>query len=245
MRSALETVDDLVGEFLDALREDNRWDETAVAVVGEYGFHAVDTPVFPNRVLRDAGLLTADETGDVDLQASDAFAMVDHQVAHVYADDDDDVLSDARTALESLDGVENVLDDEGKRRRELDHPNAGDLVLVADSDAWFQYYWWGEDGTVPAYATDMDIHAKPGFDPCELFMGDSGLASIDPSKVGGSHGRVDDALATFALGGPAAPTAALPETIDAQVVAPTIADLMGIREDLDLDFEKRSALTDA
>ena len=243
MRSALETVDGLVGEFLDALREDNRWDETAVAVCSEYGFHAVDTPIFPNRVLREAGLLTTGEDGDVDLRESEAFAMVDHQVAHVYADDG--ALSDAQSALDSLVAVASLLDEDGKRDREIDHPNAGDLVLVAEPDAWFQYYWWGEDGDVPPYATDMDIHAKPGFDPCELFMGDSGLASLDPAKVGGSHGRVDeDALAVFGLGGPAAPETSFPDTIGARAVAPTIAELLGIRDDLSLDYEERSTLTD-
>ena len=239
--SALETVDDLLREFLDALRADDRWDETAVAVCSEYAFHGVDTPVFPNRALHDAGLLATDDGGDIDLDRSAAFAMVDHQVAHVYADDD--ALTDARDALESLDGVDEILEAAGKRTQGIDHPNAGDLVLVADRDAWFQYYWWTDDANAPPYATDMDIHAKPGFDPCELFVGESGLASLDPSKVGGSHGRVDeDALPLFGLGGPAAPDASLPTEVDARSVAPTVADLLGIGGDVDLRFERESVL---
>ncbi|WP_435176822.1 alkaline phosphatase family protein [Halorussus sp. AFM4] len=245
LESEVGTVDELVGEFLDDLREGDRWDETVVNVVSEYGFHAVDTPVFPNRALREAGLLSVRDDGEggevVDLPASDAFAMVDHQVAHVYVDAD--AAPDAREALAPLDGVAEVLGDRGKAERGVDHPNAGDLVLVAEPDAWFQYYWWDDDGDAPAYATDMDIHAKPGFDPCELFFGDSGLVSLDPTKVSGSHGRVDDETpAVYGLGGPAAPDVALDGPVDARAVAPTIADLLGVADDVEMDFEAPSLL---
>lgn len=230
MQAALETVDELLGEFLDSLRSDDRWEETAVAVVSEYGFHSVDTPVFPNRALRQAGLLVTDDDGDVALERSDAFAMVDHQVAHIYADDS---LPEVRDVLASLDGVDTVLSEPGKRRWGIDHPNAGDLVLVADTDAWFQYYWWTNNEEAPPYATGMDIHAKPGFDPCELFIGESGLVSLDPSKVGGSHGRVDtEVYGCFALGGPAAPSVPLNDTVDATSVAPMVANLLGIGDQL-------------
>ena len=244
--AALETVDDLVGGFLDFLRDD-RWDETAVTVVSEYGFHAVDTPVFPNRALREAGLLDVTDDGEggeeVDVPGSDAFAMVDHQVAHVYvdgADDSEDAVA-AYEALAELDGVSSILGDEGKAEYGIDHENAGDLVLVAEPDAWFQYYWWEDREDAPYYAEDMDIHAKPGFDPCELFFGDTGLASLDPTEVGGSHGRTD-VPAFYGLGGPAAPDIDLPDSVDARAVAPTIADLLGIADDLDMAFEEPSLL---
>ncbi len=231
-RAAVETVDGLVGAFLDDLRAGDRWDETAVAVVNEYGFHDVDEPVFPNRVLREAGHLAVDGEGDVDLPASDAFAMVDHQAAHVYLDDE--VRDDVRESLASLAGVEAVLEAEGKREYGVDHPNAGDLVLVADSDAWFQYYWWTDAAERPPYATEVEIHEKPGFDPCELFFGDEGMVTLDPSKVGGSHGRVDEAgYGFFGLGGPAAPSLTVEEPVDARAVAPTIADLLGVPEAID------------
>ena len=241
---AVETVDEMVGEFLDHLREDDRWDETAVNVVSEYGFHSVDTPLFPNRALRDAGLLTTRDDGeggeDVDVPSSDAFAMVDHQVAHVYADPD--AVSEATDVLGDLDGVAEVLDEEGKKEYDVDHDRAGDLVLVAEPNAWFQYYWWTDDEQPPTYATDMDIHAKPGFDPCELFFGESGPVSLSPSKVSGSHGRVDDeALGVYGVGGPAAPEQQLSsDPVDARRVAPTVADLLGIESELDMEFERSS-----
>ena len=235
LANAIGVVDALVGEFIDGLRGDDRWHETVVNVVSEYGFHDVDTPVFPNRALRDAGLLSVMDDGEggeeVDLQSSEAFAMVDHQVTHVYADGN--ATGDAREVLAPLAGVERVLGDEGKAEYGVDHPNAGDLVLVAEPSAWFQYYWWHEDGDAPYYATDMDIHAKPGFDPCELFFGDSGLASLDPTLVGGSHGRTD-CEGFYGLGGPAAP-ASLPERVDARTVAPTLTELLGV--DVAMEFE--------
>ena len=241
---SVEVVDDLLGEFLNWLRGDDRWDETVVNVVSEYGFHSVDVPIFPNRALRQADLLAVEDDGEggeeVDLAASDAFAMVDHQVAHVYADAG--TIEGAKEAFAALDGVATVLDGETKADYEIDSPNAGELVLIAEPDAWFQYYWWFERDAAPYYATDMDIHAKPGFDPCELFPGEEGLASLDPDKVSGSHGRVDEeVLGRYGLGGPAAPDPTL-DDVDARAVAPTIADLLGITEPLSMEFERSSSL---
>jgi predicted AlkP superfamily pyrophosphatase or phosphodiesterase len=246
---AVETVDAMVGAFLDDLRGDDRWSETAVSVVSEYGFHGVEAPVFPNRALREAGLLRTrsegedDETGeggiDVDIPASDAFAMVDHQVAHVYADSE--TIPKAREVFGELDGVAEVIGDEGKTEYDIDHENAGELVLVAEPDAWFQYYWWDDGEEPPAYATDMDIHAKPGFDPCELFFGENAPVSLSPSRISGSHGRVDDdAGGICAFGGPAAPDDELPSEVDAREVAPTLAALLGVEDDLGMEFEKSS-----
>jgi predicted AlkP superfamily pyrophosphatase or phosphodiesterase len=239
---ALETVDGLLGEFLTWLRSTDRWPETLVNVVSEYGFHDVERPAFPNRALRDAGLLAVEDDGQggeaVDLPESRAFAMVDHQAAHVYTDDP----GAARRAVEGLDGVETVVTDAEKPAYGLDHPNAGELVLIASPDAWFQYYWWRDDADAPHYATDVDIHAKPGYDPCELFFGDGGMASLDPTLVSGSHGRVDDgAFGFYGLGGPAAPPDELEQSaVDARDVAPTIAELLGIADDVSLAFDGSS-----
>jgi predicted AlkP superfamily pyrophosphatase or phosphodiesterase len=237
-RDALADVDDLVESFCSHLRDDDRWDETVVLVASEYGFHDVDRCALPNVELRDADLLRTRDDGDVDLAASDAFAMVDHQIAHVYADDP----GAARDALADLDCVAEIVEDAAKADWGVDHPNAGDLVLVAEPDSWFQYYWWTDPDDEPPYADEMDIHAKPGFDPCELFLGDTGMVSRDPSLVGGSHGRIDDdALAFLGLGGPAAP-ALDGDEVAAEAIAPTIADLLGIREHLGVTFDAHSAI---
>lgn len=240
----LSTVDDLLGEFVETRRGDDRWDETAVAVVSEYGFSAVDTPVFPNRALREAGLVSVVDDGEggeeVDLDASEAFAMVDHQIAHVYVDPG--ARAAARAALAELPGVDAVLTAEDDALAA--HPNAGEFVLVAEEDAWFQYYWWDDRDDAPFYATSVDIHRKPGFDPCELFFGEEGMASLDPTRVGGSHGRVDpDTFPVFGIGGPAAPT--LPEgPVDARAVTPTLADLLGVAPDALPDAAADSLLSE-
>ena len=244
LNAELSTVDALVGEFLDAVRGDHRWDETAVNIVSEYGFHEVNTPTFPNRALRNAGLLsvTKQEDGEaVDLQDSRAFAMVDHQITHVYTD----AVAEARDALTPLNGIDRILDSDEQAEYAIDHPNTGDLVLVAEANAWFQYYWWHDHDDAPTYATEMDIHAKPGFDPCELFVGETGLTSLDPTKVGGSHGRVDPAVrGIYALGGPAAPNITLDDDVDARSVAPTVADLLGVRNTIEMTFDLPSLLAD-
>ncbi len=166
--AALGEVDTLVGELVaraDAVG-------AATLVVSEYGIEPVERPVYVNRALRQAGLLAVREgpIGEqLDLFASRAFAVADHQVAHVYARDPRAKL-EARRVLEGLAGVERVLDEPEKRAAGLDHPRAGDLVLVAEREAWFAYVYWLDDARAPDFARTVDIHRKPGYDPCELFL---------------------------------------------------------------------------
>lgn len=141
-------------------------------VLSEYGIMPVSRPVHPNRVLRERGLLaTRDEMGHEVLDAGEsaAFAVADHQVAHVYVNDRSRT-NEVRSMLEATPGVERVLDEEGKRREHLDHPRSGELVAIAAPDAWFTYYYWLDDARAPDFARTVDIHRKPGYDPAELFL---------------------------------------------------------------------------
>ena len=160
-----------------------------VLLWGDYPIVDVDRAVLPNVALRENGLLAPRRVGKrtyVDLFASRAFAMVDHQIAHVFADRPADAEA-ARDCLQALPGVAEVLDHSA-----LDHPRSGELLLVADPDAWFAYPWWTDRQDAPDYATHVDIHSKPGFDPCELFWGwPPPSVSLDLRKVRGSHGRAD------------------------------------------------------
>ncbi len=167
-RAAVREVDALCGDVIRAADEVG----AEVLVVSEYGLRDVARPVHVNRALREAGLLVARETpgGEVlDTFGSRAFAVADHQVAHVYARDDESARR-ARDVLAKLPGVAELLDRDGQARFGLDHANAGDLVAVAEPDAWFTYYYWLEDGRAPDFAPTVDIHRKPGYDPCELFV---------------------------------------------------------------------------
>jgi predicted AlkP superfamily pyrophosphatase or phosphodiesterase len=141
-------------------------------VLSEYGITPVSGVVHINRVLREAGLLRVREelgTEKLDSGASESFAVADHQIAHVYVKDQARV-GLVKALLERVEGIEQVLDEEGKRRVGLDHPRSGDLVAVAKLDRWFSYYYWLDDSRAPDFARTVDIHRKPGYDPVELFV---------------------------------------------------------------------------
>lgn len=143
-----------------------------VMVLSEYGIGAVSRPVHLNRALREAGLLAVrEELGRelLDAGASAAFAVADHQVAHVYVNDPQKV-AEVKRKLESVKGVARVLDEVGKREAHLDHSRSGELVCLAEPDAWFTYYYWLDDDRAPDFARTVDIHRKPGYDPAELFI---------------------------------------------------------------------------
>jgi predicted AlkP superfamily pyrophosphatase or phosphodiesterase len=143
-----------------------------VWIVSEYGHCDVRRPVQPNRVLRRAGLLTVrpGPFGDTpELFSSRAFAVCDHQHAHVYVPDPAD-RPRVRDVLLGLDGVARVLTGEERVEVGLRHERAGDLVALAAPDAWFAYPFWLDDRYTPDYARTVDIHRKPGYDPCELFF---------------------------------------------------------------------------
>ena len=105
----------------------------------------------------------------LDAGESAAFAVADHQIAHVYVNDLSK-LNEVRSLLEATPGVERVLDEAEKRQEHLDHPRSGELVAIAAPDAWFTYYYWLDDSRAPDFARTVDIHRKPGYDPAELFL---------------------------------------------------------------------------
>lgn len=161
---------------------------------GDYAITPVTRgAVFPNRGLREAGLLAVREMRGMaypDFHQSAAFALVDHQVALVTCFDSA-ALPRVADTLRGLDGVAKVLDRDGQAALGVDHPRAGDLLLVAQPGAWFAYPWWTEPREAPDYASHVDIHNKPGYDPCELFFGRTPFSvSPDTSRIKGTHGLV-------------------------------------------------------
>jgi predicted AlkP superfamily pyrophosphatase or phosphodiesterase len=209
----LRAVDEQCGRLIERADRDG----TRIVVLSEYGITPVDGSVSINRVLRQAGLLRVrDELGHelLDAGASEAFAVADHQIAHVYVARSEHV-PEVKSLLERLPGVEVVLDAEGKRAYGLDHPRSGELIAISRANRWFTYYYWLDDDRAPDFARTVEIHRKPGYDPVELFldpelrlpqlqiawrllrkaagfrtlMDDIPLA---PDLVRGSHGRVTD-----------------------------------------------------
>ncbi len=155
-----------------------------VIVLSEYGITNVNHPISLNRIFRENGLVAVREERGLELLdpgASKAFAVADHQVAHVYLNDKSE-FKKVRDILEKTKGVELILDDTGKSRHHLNHERAGDFVVVADKDSWFTYYYWLDDNKAPDFARIVEIHKKPGYDPVELFV-DPDLSMV-PLRVG-------------------------------------------------------------
>ena len=164
----LSEIDAVVGSLLDHYEKAG----ARVIALSEYGIAPVSRPVHLNRVLREAGLLAVrEELGRelLDAGASKAFAVADHQVAHVYVNDPT-YLDEVRRLIESTSGVERVLGDYTKHEVHLDHPRSGELIAIATPDAWFTYYYWLDESRAPDFAHTVDIHRKPGYDPAELFI---------------------------------------------------------------------------
>lgn len=168
MTREMKLLDDACAPLLDAAdREGAR-----VWLVSEYGHVDVRTPVLVNRTLRERGFLTVrgGPFGELlDTFSSRAFAVVDHQMAHVYVRHADD-LRPVRELLASMPGVARVYGGAERAEIGLDHPRSGELIALSEPDAWFAYPYWLDDARAPDFARTVDIHRKPGFDPCEMFF---------------------------------------------------------------------------
>jgi len=210
---SLREVDTVAGDLLaDAQRDGAR-----VIVLSEYGITPVSTPIHINRALREAGLLSVrvEDGGELlDAPQSKAFAVADHQLAHIYVQESQ-MIPEVKGMVASLPGVEQVLDRAGQAAIGLDHARSGELVAIACAGAWFTYYYWLDDRNAPDFARLVEIHRKPGYDPVELFLDPAirfptlavgwrlaarrlGFAALmdviplDATLVKGSHGRPSD-----------------------------------------------------
>lgn len=214
----VQAIDNIIGQMLEAYPP-----EVEFILVSEYGITQVDTPIHINKALREQGLIQVRETHlnakrsieNIDCGASKAFAVADHQCAHVYINDQE-VFEQVKTLLENLPGVEQVLDkQEQQQYYQLSHQRSGDLVVISQENAWFTYYFWLDDNKAPEFARTVDIHRKIGYDPVEMFIDPElplplwqvgkrvlkkklgfrylmDVIPLDPSLVKGSHGRLTD-----------------------------------------------------
>ena len=206
-----------------------------VWTLSEYGHIDVTRPILLNRMLRETGLLKVRQGpfGEMlDTFSSRAFAVCDHQVAHVYLDAAEElVVGRARELISALPGVARVYAGPERAEIGLDHPRSGELVVSSHGDSWFAYPYWLDDRLAPDFARTVDIHRKPGYDPCELFF-DPGLfwpqgrsilklagkklgfrtrfdvIPLDPNLVRGSHGipAIDSLDKPVLIGDGPAPT---------------------------------------
>jgi predicted AlkP superfamily pyrophosphatase or phosphodiesterase len=182
-----------------------------IIILSEYGIAPVNNPIHLNRLLRNEGLIQIRVERGLELldaAASKAFAVADHQIAHIYINDPS-VTEKVKTLLKFVDGIELILDREAQKNYHIDHERAGDLVVVADKSSWFTYYFWMDDAVAPDYARCVDIHKKPGYDPVEMFMTSKARAGykllrklagfryvmdvipLNATLIKGSHGRTN------------------------------------------------------
>jgi predicted AlkP superfamily pyrophosphatase or phosphodiesterase len=236
-------IDAVVGRLLD------RFDEEGIRtiVLSEYAIEPVTGTVFVNRALREAGLLRVrEELGRelLDAGASAAFAVADHQVAHVYVNEPAH-LAAVRELCTGLDGIESILGGPERSAAGLDHPRSGNLVLVAAPGRWITYDYWLDEVRAPDFARTVDIHRKPGFDPRELFIDPDlpaaklkiawrlaqkklGLRALmdviplDTSLVRGSHGR----SATASGDGPVLVSRHLPDDVPEAIPCTGVRDVI-------------------
>jgi predicted AlkP superfamily pyrophosphatase or phosphodiesterase len=190
----LKKADEIVADIINKTVQLGIKDETQFIILSEYGFNDVKTAVPLNLRLRDEDLLITRTINDkeyIDYEYSNAFAMVDHQIAHVYVKEG--FVDQTKKVLEGTQGIDRILSDEEKRRLKVDHERSGELIAITDRDKWFSYYWWYSSDKAPSFARTVDIHRKPGYDPVELFV-DPNTKSIpfDTSLIKGSHGRPAD-----------------------------------------------------
>ena len=195
-----------------------------VILLSEYGITNVNRPVHLNRILRREGMIAVREERGLELLdagESDAFAVADHQIAHVYCKDSKDIARVAKI-IKSVEGVEKVLYGDDLNTHHINHERCGDIVVVADKDSWFTYYFWLDDSKAPDYARMVDIHKKPGYDPVEMmtdpkdklviakvvgkllkkkmgFRTVMDIIPIDATLIKGSHGRLTEDIEDFPI----------------------------------------------
>ncbi len=207
----LKQIDDVVGDLIKFYEQRH----IKVILLSEYGITNVDRPIHLNRIFREKGWLSIkDELGleTLDLGGSRVFAIADHQVAHVYVQDQS-LINEVRDVLSKVEGVQQVMAKQEKFLTGLDHARSGDLIAVSDERSWFTYYYWMSDAKAPDFARCVDIHRKCGYDPVELFLDPAikfpklkiggkllrktlgfrmlmDVIPLDAMLVRGSHGRV-------------------------------------------------------
>jgi hypothetical protein len=213
--AACGELDAEIARLVDGLAGMVGRDRLTVLVAGEYRIRPVTHTLFPNRVLREAGLLAVTDTPEgelLDMERSRAWALADHQVSHVYLHEGSDL--DERNKLGLVDEIAALFRGRAGVGRVLagaelvsagltaaSPPGAmsrcGDLVIESTPDSWQAYPYWLDEARAPAFARTVDIHRKPGYDPVELHIDRAKLPAVsiplDTSLVKGSHGGVDPA----------------------------------------------------
>jgi len=189
-QNRLMELDKMLGDFFEFIKNDNEYE---LILLSEYSFNSVNSSFSPNLLLRENGLLSVRNIKGaeyLDFENSKAFAMTDHQIAHVFIKSGYE--HKVKSVFKNNECIEQILDKSTQKQFRIDHPKSGELILCATESCWFNYYWWHDAGNAPPFAYNVDIHRKPGFDPMELFFDQKTKhISTDTSLLKGSHGVFD------------------------------------------------------
>ena len=195
--AALQDLDRVIGDLAHACHTAAR--DILWILVCEYAIVPVQHVSYPNRMLREAGLLTVqikDDGEHLDLAGTPAWAMVDHQFSHVFVRDRDPAtIAAVVERFQGQPGFARILAGDARKELHIDHARSGDVVLVSTLDSWQAWYWWWDDQCAPSFARTVDIHRKPGYDPVELFWDPATQSTpLDATLIRGSHGAALDDL---------------------------------------------------
>jgi hypothetical protein len=191
--AALGELDEVIAKLVEQAQVSLADREVGWLVASEYAIVPVSHVTYPNRVLREAGLLAVQDVDgreELDRERSAAWALVDHQFSHVFVREGiPEMVERVAGLFAEEEGIAEVLASGARRKYGLDHERAGDVILVSEPESWQAYYWWLDDARAPEYARTVDIHRKPGYDPVELHF-DFATKSIplDATLIRGSHG---------------------------------------------------------
>lgn len=191
--AALAELDEVIGRLVAGVAAADGADAPLLIAASEYAITPVDHVSYPNRRLREAGLLKVRlENGleQLDFAASDAWALVDHQFSHVFVKNADAAVAERVADLfRGQPGIDEVLVGSQRAKYAMDHERSGEVILISTANSWQAYYWWLDDAVAPPFARTVDIHRKPGYDPVELHV-DLATRSIplDATRIRGSHG---------------------------------------------------------
>ncbi|MDR2643391.1 MAG: alkaline phosphatase family protein [Planctomycetaceae bacterium] len=174
--------------FTEALGCEPTW-----LIAGEYAVTDVSSVVYPNRILREMGLLSIEERNGQEYllpSKSRCFALCDHQFSHIHFNDaDPQLMQRVADKFRNESGIDEVLVGDERAKYNLTHRRSGEIILISEPDSWQAYYFWNDDSKVPEYARKVDIHRKPGYDPVELFFDRETMSvPLDANLIRGSHG---------------------------------------------------------
>lgn len=186
---ALAGVDELVGTLSAGFAEAYGSAPPLWLITGGYAISPVTHVAFPNRILHAAELLSLRETPAgpiIDFQASQAWALVDRQVSHIYvADRESRLIERVARLFEREPGISAALRPEEIAKHELQHPRSGDVVLISSPASWQALEWWQHDAEAPAWASALGSPHQPGIDPRERW---SETTNGSLAAVKGSYG---------------------------------------------------------